>query len=199
MCGRYLVTVNENLINHYQLDDVPPLLRLQYTAVPGGNFPVVINQNNQPQLQLKHWGITPAWSKQLIFNTRAESVAVKPTFKSLFSSSRCLIPANYFYEWSGLKSKKIPYLFNLTVPSVFSFAGIYSPQGYTIITTAANDLIRPIHPRMPVILSPGGESRWLDRNTSSANLLSLLTPYPKSAMISSTLPVATPTTLSPPP
>lgn len=147
---------------------------------------------------LMRWGLIPSWAKDpkigyKMINARSESILEKPSFKKPFLSQRCLIPASGFYEWQHLDNKKIPYYFKLKDQDLFAFAGLYDewkdPEGYplktfTIITTEPNEVVAPIHNRMPVILPEKSEDIWLDHTISDPQkLLSLLTPYKNSEMI----------------
>ncbi|WP_256377882.1 SOS response-associated peptidase [Synechococcus sp. PCC 7502] len=130
-----------------------------------------------------------------LINARSETVSEKPSFRYAFKHRRCLIPTDGFYEWQrveGSKTKKQPYFFGLKDANIFAFAGLWerweSPEGdiietCTILTTEANDVVRPIHDRMPVILDPKDYEIWLDPNLTSIDRLTpLLKPYPPEAM-----------------
>jgi putative SOS response-associated peptidase YedK len=122
-----------------------------------------------------------------MFNARAETIAEKPSFKNAFQKRRCLIPADGFYEWQKLGKVKKPFRFSLKSGEPFGFAGLYETwfppdrqqiNTCTIITTEPNDLIKPIHERMPVILSKDKEAIWIDlENQNQKELLSVLKPY----------------------
>tara|TARA_B100000959_G_C14540154_1_gene443215 strand:- start:87 stop:557 length:471 start_codon:yes stop_codon:yes gene_type:complete len=124
-----------------------------------------------------------------MINARSESAHTNPTFKNAFSSQRCLIIANGFYEWIKEGKKRIPILFTLGSNQPFAFAGLWETgkdektdqiiNSCTILTTRPNELVEPIHNRMPVILSQETESLWLDPMTNKYDGLShLLSPYP---------------------
>ena len=108
-------------------------------------------------------------------------------FRTLLKSKRCLVPANSFFEWQKTGQGKVPYRIMLKSEELFSFAGLWDAwtdketgevlHTFSIITTDANELVRPIHDRMPVILSPEAEELWLDEHESKEDLLSLLVPY----------------------
>jgi putative SOS response-associated peptidase YedK len=130
------------------------------------------------QLRWLRWGLIPAWAKDpkigyKLINARAETVAEKPSFRAAFRQRRCLIPADGFYEWQQVEGSRHshPYFIGLQDKRPFAFAGLYerweSPDGEnfdtcTIVTTAANEVLAPIHDRMPVILSPQKYAQWLD-------------------------------------
>ena len=126
------------------------------------------------------------------FNARAESLAEKPMFRDCLRSQRCLVPASGFFEWKQEVGRKIPFYFHVKDDPVFGFAGLYdvwrNPAGttiqtYTIITTTPNELMAPIHNRMPVILRQDDEMRWLSRDVLPADEVKrILSPYPAELM-----------------
>ncbi|MBA2749921.1 MAG: SOS response-associated peptidase, partial [Tatlockia sp.] len=129
-------------------------------------------------------------------NARAETVSEKPSFKAAFKRRRCLIIADGFYEWQRQEKKKQPYYFRLQNAQLFAFAGLWeqwkSPDediinSCTILTTEANDLLRPIHDRMPVILESKNYELWLDSETQQPQLQQLLRPYQADLMTSCTV------------
>jgi len=138
------------------------------------------------------WGLIPSWSKEprtkfSTINARAETITKSPAFRGPFQHRRCLVPASGFYEWRQTPKGKQPYCIQLKDGELFAFAGLYDiwcdSEGnelysYTIITTTPNDLVAPIHNRMPAILRRADEDAWLDKTTDRARLLSLLAPYP---------------------
>jgi putative SOS response-associated peptidase YedK len=143
-------------------------------------------------LKLFRWGLIASWAKEAaigykLINARAETVREKPSFKKIFHTRRCLVVADGFYEWKLLDAKtKQPTRIVLRTRKPFAMAGLWdSWQGpdakplssFTIITTSANDTMRPIHDRMPVILTPQGEGAWLDPKTPADALTALLKPY----------------------
>jgi len=191
MCGRFTLSDISNLKSRYQLDfpDIEP----SYNIAPGQEILVIIRKD-VPHVTLLRWGLIPFWSKEKtagMINARAETVEQKPTFKHSFIKQRCLIPADGFFEWKKGKPRKKPYRFIMKDEKVFSFAGLWDawtfPEGKTIyscaiITTAANELIEPIHNRMPVILSPEAEKAWLSKDAGVQTLKGLLKPYPSELM-----------------
>jgi putative SOS response-associated peptidase YedK len=138
------------------------------------------------------WGLVPHWAKEpktgySMTNARAETVAVKPAYRSAFRKRRCLIPADGFYEWKPGKPRKQPYYIHRQDNQPFAFAGLWEHwekdrkviDTCTIVVTAANELIGAIHDRMPVILPPESYDLWLDPVVQDADkLLPLLKPYP---------------------
>ena len=143
------------------------------------------------------WGLIPFWAKDRsigsrMINARAETVVDKPSFRDAFRRRRCLVLADGFYEWRRTGSGKRPMRVALRSREPFAFAGIWSMWKDTegnpiptcaIITTSANELLSPIHHRMPVILPREMEGLWLDRSIQDPGALrGVLTPYPDDAM-----------------
>jgi putative SOS response-associated peptidase YedK len=146
-----------------------------------------------------HWGLIPSWAKDRkmgskLINARAETVAEKPAFRSAFRKRRCLVVADGFYEWQQQENKKQkqPFYFRLSDGEPFAFAGLWEHwqdttgeeiESCTLLTTEANDLMHPIHNRMPVILEPKNYDLWLDSEATKPELLQpLLHPYPPEEM-----------------
>ncbi len=149
-------------------------------------------------VQLK-LGLVPAWAKEpgigsRLINARSETVAEKPSFKEAFRLRRCLIPADGFYEWARTETgTKQPFYFRMKDEQPFAFAGLWERWGEgretiescTILTTAANELLSPVHDRMPVIVAPKDYGLWLDQKVTKAERLTpLLRPYPAAEMTS---------------
>ncbi|HNQ24722.1 MAG TPA: SOS response-associated peptidase [Phycisphaerae bacterium] len=149
------------------------------------------------RFDLLRWGLVPRWAKEpdggvLMINARAEGIASKPAFRAAVRFRRCLIPADGFFEWQKLQRRKQPFYIRRRDASVFAFAGLWEhwegPDGAviescTIITTEANDVVRPLHDRMPVILAPAEYELWLDPQVQDAQrVLPLLRPCPSEAL-----------------
>ncbi len=198
MCGRFvLVTDLKNIQKNFNIQEVLCQYQPSWNIAPSQLIPAIINHAGKNQLICFRWGLIPSWSKdpsiaEKMFNARAETVDQKPSFRDAFKKRRCLIVANGFYEWKKEGNKKIPLYYYLKSGRPFGFAGLYetwlSPDKKeihtcTIITTAANELIAPVHDRMPVILSGDQEKAWLEIDTTdAANLRSILKPYPAEEM-----------------
>lgn len=191
MCGRFTLTLT--------FQEVAEILKItdeidwkpRYNIAPSQQVPVLVNEGER-QLKLFQWGLVPFWAKDpaignKMINARAETIDTKPSFRHSFQKQRCLILADGFYEWKREGKNKIPYRFTLADRNLFGFAGIWdswtSSEGATInscsiITTEANELMTPIHDRMPVILNKEKEEVWLDPSLKDSILLkSLLIPY----------------------
>jgi putative SOS response-associated peptidase YedK len=191
MCGRYSVLPKAKGNSKAAKLLAKSLKDAHYNAAPSQHLPVVTNE--QPDaIQFFSWGLQPFWAKDAkavkrAINARAETLVEKPSFRNLLKSKRCLVPADGFFEWQVTEHGKVPYRILLKEEDIFSFAGLWDEwldkstgellHTYTIITTEANELVKPIHDRMPVILSPEGEELWLDGHESQEDLLSLLKPY----------------------
>jgi len=187
MCGRYAFEPGNDFYDHFDISNRLDYLAKSYTVSPGQIMPV-ITRHSPNQVWLMKWGLIPFWAKdqkigEKMFNARAESVAQKPAFRRAFTTQRCLVPANGFYEWKQEKDKKVPFFFKIKKRPLFAFAGLYDIwiepvsgkeiYSYTVITTAPNDLVKPVHDRMPVILTQNNETVWLDHSTS-VNILNSL-------------------------
>jgi putative SOS response-associated peptidase YedK len=193
MCGRFVrVTPIPTLAKRFKVKQVSsPDPGPSYNIAPTYEI-LIINNEGVRQLVPCKWGFLPSWAKDPsignnMINARAETVAQKPAFRAAFKKHRCLVIADGFYEWKKEGGRKLPMYIRLSSGKPFGFAGLYnvwaSPTGdeictCTIITTTANELIRPIHERMPVIIPEDKEDLWLDSSTEdAAQLLSLLKPY----------------------
>jgi putative SOS response-associated peptidase YedK len=196
MCGRYTLTAPGEIVAEiFDLVDVPPILP-RYNLAPTQEAAVVrvVSRGAPRSLAMLRWGLVPYWATDPkignhMINARGDSVAEKPAFRDSFRRQRCLVPADGFYEWQKLAPKvRQPYLIRRQDRLPFGFAGLWSswrgPDGarletFTIVTTAPNDLLRPLHDRMPVILDRRDFAAWLDPgNRDTARLQSLLAPAP---------------------
>jgi putative SOS response-associated peptidase YedK len=170
--------------------------RPSYNIAPSQDV-ITVNDVGARQLLSCRWGFIPTWAKDpsignKLINARSETVSTKPAFRHAFKTHRCLVVANGFYEWENRGGRKFPVYIRLKSKEPFGFAGLYnvweSSEGdairtCVIITTQANDLIQPIHERMPVILPKDKEDSWLDpNNEDKQQLLSVLAPYSSQEM-----------------
>jgi putative SOS response-associated peptidase YedK len=164
----------------------------------------VICSDSTDEIKLFTWGLIPFWVRNeedaksirtKTFNARAESIADKASYKNSFKSKRCLVLADGFYEWHTSGREKIPYFINLKDNSPFALAGLYDNwlnretgeyiNTFTVITTRANPMLEKIHnlkKRMPVILPPDIEDKWLDINLPPADLKAMLEPFNEKLM-----------------
>lgn len=199
MCGRFtLSTPPETLAQLFELPEVPAITA-HYNIAPTESIAAVRqpDPDGVRQLAYLHWGLIPFWAKDRtssarMINARAETVATSPAFRAAFRQRRCLVLADGFYEWQRQEKRKQPFYLRLQDESPFAFAGLWEhwdgPDGQviescTLITTMPNDLVRPVHNRMPVILPPDQYELWLDPTMREVKVLeSLLQPYPEEAM-----------------
>ncbi|CAG1023373.1 SOS response-associated protein YedK [Methylococcales bacterium] len=197
MCGRFVLDSPPELIaESFGLDDVPALTP-RYNIAPSQDIPVIRAPAGVRECVLTRWGLVPAWSKEprteySTINARAETVSTKPAFRDAFRRRRCLVVADGFFEWARAEGKaKTPYFIRLKAPGPFAFAGLWErweKDGQTletssILVTEANDLMRPLHDRMPVILARDDYGLWLDPGICDpARLQPLLKPYPTEQM-----------------
>lgn len=185
MCGRFVSSIPaDELKKIFDLVETPQL-EPRYNVAPTQLTAVVRNQGERNRLDLLKWGLVPGWSKDLSFgshliNARSETVAEKPAFRHAIKYRRCIIPASGFYEWSHSGSLKQPYYIRMADHSPMCLAGLWemwkAPDGneletFTILTTAANGAVAPIHDRMPVILPPDTFPLWLSHNMHDPQLL----------------------------
>lgn len=199
MCGRFALTLDPA-----DLADAFP----EFT-IPGGLVPRFNIAPSQPILALPNdgtgqadffvWGLIPSWARDpsigaRLINARAETLAEKPAFRAAYKYRRCLIFSNGFYEWQarpGTKTK-VPHFIHLKSGEPFAFAGLWERWGAAdgsevrsaaIITTEPNELMSPIHNRMPVILPRHAYGQWLDPSPRfPIDLQRLLLPFPAAEM-----------------
>ena len=199
MCGRYSLIVSYDMVeDRFKIvGGVQMPLAPRYNIAPTQEVLVVTNDGMANRAEMMKWGLIPSWAKDpaignRMINARAETLAEKPSFRTALRKRRCLIPADGFYEWRKDGKRRIPMRITLKSGEPFAFAGLWegwkNPEGQwihscTIITTEPNDVMSPIHNRMPVILPRESEAVWLDtRSTDGASLTELLTPYTASEM-----------------
>lgn len=202
MCGRYsLKTPADTLAEHFQLTTPPPLPP-RYNIAP--SQPIAIVRIHAPQENrecvLVRWGLIPSWANDpslgnKMINARAETVAEKPAFRGPLARSRCLVPADGYYEWQRegrMGQRKQPFYIRMKDKRPFAFAGLWEswagPDGKIVescalLTTEPNESLKAIHDRMPVILAPTDYAVWLDPAVRQAQLLQpLFRPYPSEEM-----------------
>jgi putative SOS response-associated peptidase YedK len=199
MCGRYDFFPGEfsDLRIRFNLDKVRPVFKPSYNIAPGKDVPVIVRQGDRNIVKLMRWGLVPSWAQDpaignQMINARCETLDQKPSFKQLLARNRCLIPADGFYEWARIGKGKIPMRVRMRDRRPFTMAGLWDvwrdPDGeelysFTIITTDANKLLRPVHDRMPLILEPLAAKQWLDPIFTSFSMLSvLMQPFPSELM-----------------
>lgn len=180
MCGRFTLQTPFSVLMKYFAFESNLQLALRYNIAPTQDVLTVrlVEQKRQPAIVC--WGLMPFWANDpkignRLINARSEEAAKKPSFRAAMKTRRCLIPAASFFEWEKIGKAKRPYYFTSADDNPFAFAGLWERwskgdgepiESCTILTTAANELVKPYHDRMPVILSPGDYDAWLDPATT---------------------------------
>ncbi|MPZ58199.1 MAG: SOS response-associated peptidase [Rhizobiales bacterium] len=195
MCGRYAITSTpeaiRQLLGYLEQPNFPP----RYNVAPTQPIPIVRLEQGARRFALVRWGLIPAWVEDprtfsLVINARGDNVLSKPAFRNAMRYRRCLIPADGFYEWQEIGGgPRRPFYVHAKDGAPFAFAGLWEvwsgPNGEemetaAIVTTDANRALRPIHPRMPVILAPEAYDLWLDcRNVDAETAAALIAPPPE--------------------
>jgi putative SOS response-associated peptidase YedK len=203
MCGRFTNRAKpEQIKKEFKVGTKNPnLFQPRYNIAPSQMIDVVFEPKNERILSKLKWGLVPSWSKDAatskgLINARAETLTEKPSFREASKSRRCIIPTSGFYEWKKKETgAKQPFYFYLKDKEIFGFAGLWEEwldrqtgellETCTIITTEANDILKPIHDRMPVILKSESYDEWLDAKVKDINRLQkLLVPYSAKEMSS---------------
>jgi putative SOS response-associated peptidase YedK len=220
MCGRYdLSQEGKQLEMHFDIDlshlteeSAGPAPYPAYNIAPTDQVLSIVSDGQRNYPELMHWGLVHFWIKKMsdssrMINARAETVSERPVYQKAFAARRCLIPATGFFEWrKGPGKTRQPMRIMLKSEEPFAFAGIWeqaSPKNFpevreitscSIITTVANELVLPIHDRMPVILPPELYAAWLNPDNPDIGELkefllpfdaSLMKAYPVSALVNS--------------
>ena len=205
MCGRYGRRADKQRIAEWMqthntnvFDD--SYFAPSYNIAPQSLQPVVRldSETGQRELTIMRWGLVPFWAKDAkigysTINAKSETVTTSPAFREAMKRRRCLVPAEWFYEWQKIDAKtKQPYAVGLRDGSLFAFAGLWEAwkdkskdqvlETYTVLTTDPNELMEPIHNRMPVILAPKDYQRWLEPGEPTHLPVDLLRPYPAEEM-----------------
>ncbi len=196
MCGRFAIAITVGIEDRFGAKKPPYEIRPRYNIAPSQTVPVVAGDPEIPaerEIVPMRWGLIPSWSKDesagyRMINARAETLRERPAFRAPLKHHRCLVPATGFYEWRPAGSRKVPYYVERRDHALFAFAGLYDiwrgaggepVKSFTIVTTAANDLIAPIHDRMPVVLPREGEDVWMRGGAlDPEELAHLLAPRP---------------------
>jgi putative SOS response-associated peptidase YedK len=202
MCGRFTLRAPASVVAaQFGLFEMPPFTP-RFNIAPTQPVAVVryAPEQAEPQRELVwlRWGLIPSWAKDAaignrLINARAETVAQKPAYRAAFRYRRCLVVADGFYEWQRTDGRKQPYFIRMRDDRPFAFAGLWeswqgtedSPiESCAILTTEPNDLMEPIHTRMPVILAADDYRRWLDPAVRQPQPLEpLLRPFPGDEMV----------------
>ena len=204
MCGRFTLALSPEdvaaLLNLNSALDEELGLAPRWNVAPGQTVLAAARPEPDapPAAALFRWGLVPSWADDpsvsaRLINARSETAASKPSFRDAYRRRRCLVPADGFYEWQRAGTKKQPWIFRVKDEPGFCFAGLWEmwnpPQDdsplhtCTILTTTANELMAPVHDRMPVILLGDDRRAWLDPETDERHLRSLTAPLSADLMI----------------
>jgi putative SOS response-associated peptidase YedK len=202
VCGRYVQASSPELLaERFGVDDVRiEEHEARYNIAPRAEVPAIRRRQDRTVLSSLRWGLVPSWAKDpkmgdRLINARAESVADKPAYRTAFERRRCIIPADGFYEWRKVagQRRKQPMFVHRRDGEPMAFAGLWEVwrenedddwlRTCAIVTTHANDLLAPIHDRMPVILPERAWDTWLDPETSPETLQGLLVPVPDDIVV----------------
>jgi putative SOS response-associated peptidase YedK len=193
MCGRYTLTRQEGLIEDLDaaLDPEAPKnewWKPRFNVAPTQAAPVVTLRDGVRVLEMMRWGLVPFWAAKpgskppLMINARIETIETKRVFRDALERKRCLVPADGFFEWKRKGKQATPLYIHPSPRHFVAFAGLWARakldtgelHSFTIITGPANDLVRPIHDRMPVVLDRSAWASWLDPSLSPEDAHALL-------------------------
>jgi putative SOS response-associated peptidase YedK len=194
VCGRYTVVADPAVLaERFALAALPRDLEPRYNVAPSQDVLAVVARSRGPELRELRWGLVPRWSRDAsggarMINLRSETLEQRAAFARLLARNRCLILADGFYEWrTDPDGRRRPLRFTLAGEQPFAFAGLWStwedPEAEvelatcTILTTGANEVVAPVHDRMPVLLERAAEATWLDVDAPLEALRPLLVPY----------------------
>ena len=174
MCDRYSQIFEAGeLITRFGVKPPNRPVWPSYNIAPGHEAAVIA----EGAIRVLKWGFIPGWSggeiKEGFINARAEGLASRPTFRTAFYKSRCIVPADGYYEWAHTAGEKVPYRFEFRDKSLFGMAGVYDEDTgtYAVVTCVSNALVKTVHHRMPVILDKAREKLWLDMRASDTEEL----------------------------
>ncbi|MBA2651157.1 MAG: SOS response-associated peptidase [Tatlockia sp.] len=192
MCGRFTLITSKDKIKA-QLDVIDlPAFSPQFNIAPSLPVLAIVELEAIRHAVTFRWGLVPYWAKDKkigngLANARSETITTKPAFREAFKSRRCLLVMSGFFEWQEQGGLKQPYYVKHKKGDLLAIAAIWESwqakdgsetlQSCCLITTQANDLMHPVHDRMPVILNREGRAHWLNPKETSNDLLSLLKPY----------------------
>jgi putative SOS response-associated peptidase YedK len=198
MCGRFTQRADaKRIAREFKVAEVPAV-EARYNVAPTQDVLAVRQSPDGREATFYQWGLVPSWAKDSsmgarLINARSETVQEKPSFREAFKKRRCIIPADGFYEWQRTDGRKQPFFFRMRDERPFGFAGLWERwegegghviNSCAILTTEANELLRPVHDRMPVILHPDDYEMWLEADARQLDLVKeVLRPYPAEEMM----------------
>ena len=181
MCGRYKITKPVTKT----LDLVKTKIKVEdtdnYNAHPSQQLPIIRSYTNGKTLELSEWGLVPSWSSKLdkfspLINARKETLVEKITFKNLIQTSRCVVPADGYYEWKREDKNKTPYYFSKENDEMIFFAAIHQNGKFCIITREATEKISTVHHREPLIVNQSQINNYLNIKKNAMEVLSSIKP-----------------------
>jgi putative SOS response-associated peptidase YedK len=184
MCGRFTQQrPSSELAEIFEAEDLVEATAGRFNVAPTDAAAVVVRRDDRRALTAFRWGLIPHWSESpatgnRMFNARAESIDRTPAFRYAFQKRRCLVPVDAFYEWRREGRVRQPYAIARRDGAPMALAGLWAGwhdddtgeviRSFTIVTTSSNDVVRPIHDRMPVVIPESAWDRWLDPTISEA-------------------------------
>jgi putative SOS response-associated peptidase YedK len=199
MCGRYTLTRHEGIVEDLQasMGDLVAQnewWKPRYNVAPTQPAPVItLHDDGKRTIEMMRWGLLPFWAAKdgskppLMINARAENLMAKAWFRDALARKRCLVPADGFFEWKregqGKGAKSQPIWFRPDSHKIFAFAGLWARMrtdagieqlSFTIITSKPNELIKPVHDRMPVVLDESTHAAWLDPSLDAEGARAML-------------------------
>ena len=193
MCGRFALSKSDRIDWAQFGVRRGPKLPPHWNLGPGRPIAVVRRADKEAEAAMLRWGLIPFWAKDAgignrLANARAETAPEKPAFRAAFRKRRCLIPADGFYEWQAVagSTKRQPWFIARQDGEVFALAGLWerwqptegeAVESCTVLTTAANALMRPIHDRMPVVIAPSDFTAWLSPTVEPGTAQALMMPW----------------------
>jgi len=199
MCGRFTLSSPADVVARWFQLATPPPITPRYNIAPTQDVGVVrvTSDSSERDFCLHRWGLIPSWARDpavgnRMINARSETAHTKPSFRAAFRGRRCLIPADGFFEWKKTGAAKTPHFISAADGGLLAFAGlreVYRDGGQTIesctiLTVEPNELLAPIHDRMPAILHSADFDAWLDPSHQAVDALrALLVPYPASSLV----------------
>ena len=199
MCGRYTLSTPTDLLSDlYELETVVAT-QPRFNIAPTQEAPIIRigPETGKRRLDLLRWGLVPFWAKDSdigsrMINARSETVAEKPAYRVSLRKRRCLVPADGFYEWQATGGPKQPFFFHRKDGYPFVMAGLWDRwekgddgplDSFTILTTSPNEIVAPVHKRMPVILAPEHHQDWMSPSLEDvSSLMALLVPDSSSTL-----------------
>lgn len=199
MCGRFGLTRPEALkLERFGISELPPLVP-RYNIPPSSDILVIRERKGVTEAEMIRWGLVPSWAKDpaighRMANVRSDTALEKSSFRAAMQKRRCLIPADVFFEWQEVPGRKRrrPYAVALNEGEIFALGGLWEAwrpkEGgdwvitCAILTTEPNELLAPIHDRMPVIVSPQDYGAWIATGTSTKEVQRLVQSYPPGDM-----------------